>query len=107
MRRATVTVAGLERPSSRGHVHECAGPHRELGELSVAVTHSPRRCVTDARRRAMGSDAHLVIVTDGRGDDADGLLAAGWARIDELEDRWSRFRRAVRYPHSTEARGRG
>lgn len=40
----------------------------------------------------MGSDAHLVVVTDGGRADPDELLAAGWARIDDLEARWSRFR---------------
>jgi FAD:protein FMN transferase len=45
--------------------------------------------VTQARRRAMGSDAHLVVVTEG---DGDALVARAWARIDELESRWSRFR---------------
>jgi thiamine biosynthesis lipoprotein len=37
----------------------------------------------------MGSDAHVVVVTQGDGDP---LVAAAWARIDELESRWSRFR---------------
>ena len=55
----------------------------------------------------MGSDAHLVIVTDGRGDDADGLLAAGWARIDELEDRWSRFRSGSEISALNRGAGRG
>lgn len=39
----------------------------------------------------MGSDAHVVVVTDGAGD-GDELLAAGWGRIEQLEARWSRFR---------------
>lgn len=47
--------------------------------------------VDTSRRRAMGADAHLVVVTHGDGDGA-ALLTAGWARIDELESRWSRFR---------------
>jgi thiamine biosynthesis lipoprotein len=37
----------------------------------------------------MGSDAHVVVVTAG---DGVALVAAAWARIDELESRWSRFR---------------
>lgn len=45
--------------------------------------------VAEARRRAMGSDAHLVVV-GGRGR-ADDLLQAGWRRVDDLERRWSRF----------------
>ena len=45
--------------------------------------------VTQPRRRAMGSDAHVVVVTAG---DGNRLVAAAWARIDELESRWSRFR---------------
>lgn len=45
--------------------------------------------ITQARRRAMGSDAHVVVVSEGDGDP---LVAAAWARIDELESRWSRFR---------------
>src|SRR5690242_2926 len=39
----------------------------------------------DARIRAMGSDAHVIVV-GGRG-----LLDAALARIDALEQRWSRF----------------
>jgi FAD:protein FMN transferase len=45
--------------------------------------------LTQARRRAMGSDAHVVVVTAG---DGNALVAAAWARIDQLESRWSRFR---------------
>ena len=41
----------------------------------------------DRRFRAMGSDAHLVVV--GGTDD---LADRAQARIDQLEDRWSRFR---------------
>jgi len=57
----------------------------------MGTTH-PHPRVAEARRRAMGSDAHLVVVT--HSDDRDGrdLLAAGWGRIDQLEARWSRFR---------------
>jgi thiamine biosynthesis lipoprotein len=41
----------------------------------------------------MGSEAHLLVVPgEGEADRADELLAVGWARVDELEDRWSRFR---------------
>lgn len=40
----------------------------------------------EARFRAMGSDAHFIVV----GPDA-GLLDRARARIDELEQRWSRF----------------
>lgn len=58
----------------------------------MAVADAPPHRVTEARRRAMGSGAHLVVVTAGDGDDGHELLAAGWDRIDELEDRWSRFR---------------
>jgi FAD:protein FMN transferase len=58
----------------------------------VTATHSPPRRVTESHRRAMGSDAHLVVVTDGSDGDGDGLLAVGWARIDQIENRWSRFR---------------
>lgn len=49
--------------------------------------------VDGGRRRAMGGDAHLIVVVDGEGRAADAarLLRAGWARIAELEDRWSRF----------------
>jgi thiamine biosynthesis lipoprotein len=39
----------------------------------------------------MGSDAHFVVVTDGARD-GDELLAAAWARVEQLEARWSRFR---------------
>ena len=42
--------------------------------------------VREARFRAMGSDAHFIVVSA----DAD-LLVAAVARIDELEQRWSRF----------------
>jgi FAD:protein FMN transferase len=41
---------------------------------------------TELRFRAMGSDAHLIVV-GGRG----GLIDAAKGRIDELEQRWSRF----------------
>jgi FAD:protein FMN transferase len=37
--------------------------------------------------RAMGSDAHVVVV----GDDEDSLLATARGRVDDLEQRWSRF----------------
>jgi thiamine biosynthesis lipoprotein len=40
----------------------------------------------ERRFRAMGSDAHLVVVGGG-----DGLLEAAQRRIDDLERRWSRF----------------
>ena len=40
----------------------------------------------------MGSDAHLVVVTDADRYDGNDLLVTGWARIDQLEARWSRFR---------------
>jgi FAD:protein FMN transferase len=40
----------------------------------------------------MSSDAHLVVVTDADRDDGNDLLVTGWARIDQLEARWSRFR---------------
>jgi len=42
--------------------------------------------VHEARFRAMGSDAHLIVVAD----DAS-LLDAAHERIDQLEQRWSRF----------------
>ncbi len=42
--------------------------------------------VHEARVRAMGSDAHIIVV----GDDGE-LLATALARIAELEQRWSRF----------------
>jgi len=40
----------------------------------------------DARVRAMGTDVHVIVVAD---DDV--LLTRALARIDELEQRWSRF----------------
>jgi thiamine biosynthesis lipoprotein len=42
--------------------------------------------VREARFRAMGSDAHFIVVASDSG-----LLDAAVARIDELERRWSRF----------------
>jgi thiamine biosynthesis lipoprotein len=57
----------------------------------MGTTHRHPR-VAEARRRAMGSDAHLVVVTHSDGRDGRDLLAAGWGRIDQLEARWSRFR---------------
>src|SRR5882724_2528649 len=42
--------------------------------------------VHEARLRAMGSDAHIIVVADDRG-----LLDTALARIAELEQRWSRF----------------
>jgi thiamine biosynthesis lipoprotein len=58
----------------------------------MTATDLPTRKLSQHRRRAMGSDAHLLVVTDDHRPDPDDLLAAGWARIDELEGRWSRFR---------------
>ncbi len=58
----------------------------------MTVTHPAARSLSQARRRAMGSDAHVLVVTDDDHIDPDGLLAAGWARIGDLESRWSRFR---------------
>lgn len=43
--------------------------------------------VVESSFRAMGSDVHLVVV-----DGPQSSLAVGRARIDELEQRWSRFR---------------
>lgn len=40
----------------------------------------------------MGSDAHVLVVTSRDHPDPSILLATAWARIDELEDRWSRFK---------------
>ncbi|HEX4820666.1 MAG TPA: FAD:protein FMN transferase, partial [Acidimicrobiales bacterium] len=40
----------------------------------------------EARFRAMGSDVHVVVVGG-----PDGLLDVAHRRIDELEQRWSRF----------------
>ena len=47
---------------------------------------------TRQHRRVMGSDAHIVVIADGGEAAADRLLAAAWARLDDLEGRWSRFR---------------
>jgi FAD:protein FMN transferase len=58
----------------------------------MAVTGPSARSLSQARRRAMGSDAHLLVVTNDGSDGSDELLAAAWGRIDELEGRWSRFR---------------
>ena len=44
----------------------------------------------DARFAVMGTTAHVVVVADDEGD-ADALLEAAAARLDELEARWSRF----------------
>jgi thiamine biosynthesis lipoprotein len=58
----------------------------------VTVTDLPAHHLAQARRRAMGSDAHLLVVTGHDRPDAGHLLSTGWARIDELEGLWSRFR---------------
>ena len=49
---------------------------------------APPAMAADRRFRAMGSDAHLVVV----GAAADALADRAQARIDQLEARWSRFR---------------
>jgi thiamine biosynthesis lipoprotein len=55
---------------------------------ALALT-STGATVSHGWRRAMGSDAHIVVVGDE--NRAAGLLTAAWRRIDELEHRWSRF----------------
>jgi thiamine biosynthesis lipoprotein len=55
----------------------------------MAVAPAPARRARHARRRAMGSDAHVVVVADAAA--APDLHRAAWLRIDELEQRWSRF----------------
>lgn len=45
------------------------------------------RCSAERRFRAMGSDAHVIVV----GDDASALLDQAQRMIEELERRWSRF----------------
>jgi thiamine biosynthesis lipoprotein len=56
----------------------------------MAVASRPHPRLHEARRHAMGTDAHVLVVT-GDGADPQRLLAAAWARVDELEARWSRF----------------
>ena len=58
------------------------------------VTRSRPRPLRQQRRRAMGSDAHVLVVTDPDADPADAaaFLAGAGAHIDVLEGRWSRFR---------------
>ena len=60
----------------------------------MTVTRSRPSPVRQQRRRAMGSDAQVLVVTDPDTDPADAaaLLAGAWAHIDALEGRWSRFR---------------
>lgn len=48
--------------------------------------------VAERRFRAMGSDAHLIVVGAAVGPDPEQLLAVAVDRIEELEQRWSRFR---------------
>lgn len=55
----------------------------------MAAGEVPAPLVVEARRPAMGSDAHMVVVADrGRSDH---LMRVGWRRVDDLERRWSRF----------------
>lgn len=60
----------------------------------MAATARRARAVGGERRRAMGSDAHVLVVTDRAAGPAGatGLLARAWARVGQLEARWSRFR---------------
>jgi thiamine biosynthesis lipoprotein len=53
----------------------------------VTSTTAPTSAVREARWRAMGSDAHVLVV-----DGAPALLRRARERIEELEARWSRFR---------------
>lgn len=58
--------------------------------MTVTVNGRPACALRQQRRRAMGSDAHVIVVTDADADAAR-LLAGAWARVDDLERRWSRF----------------
>ncbi len=60
----------------------------------MTVTRPRATALHEQRGRAMGSDAHLLVVTEADADPAVAprLLAWAWARIETLEDRWSRFR---------------
>lgn len=59
----------------------------------MTVTRGRARTLRQQRRRAMGSDAHVLVVTDPDIHPAQvaGLLAGAWAHIERLEGRWSRF----------------
>ncbi|MBN2622648.1 MAG: FAD:protein FMN transferase [Acidimicrobiales bacterium] len=60
----------------------------------MSVTQRVPLALHRQRRRAMGSDAHMLVVTEPGTDatGAAGLLAGAWAHLDALEARWSRFR---------------
>lgn len=60
----------------------------------MAVTWPAAPTLHQQRRRAMGSDAQVLVVTDPGADPAiaAALLARAWAHIEVLEGRWSRFR---------------
>ena len=60
----------------------------------MAVPWAAARALHEQRRRAMGSDAQVLVVVELEADPSDvaDLLAGAWAHIEELEGRWSRFR---------------
>lgn len=59
----------------------------------MTVTQRAPIVLRQQHRRAMGSGAHIIVVTDaGTGAaDAARLLGGAWAHVDALEGRWSRF----------------
>ncbi|HEX5946845.1 MAG TPA: FAD:protein FMN transferase [Acidimicrobiales bacterium] len=60
----------------------------------MTVTWSEARTLHEQRRRAMGSDAQVLVVAEPDADPLEvaDLVADAWARIEVLEGRWSRFR---------------
>jgi FAD:protein FMN transferase len=60
----------------------------------MTVARRRARALRHQRRWAMGSDAHVLVVTDPDAHAADvaRFLTGAWAHIDRLEGRWSRFR---------------